>query len=278
MGLGSDHITPTTADNFIPEVWMNEVRAARESNLVMAKRVKLLNHSNKPGDTINIPDVSSLSAEDKSAQTEVSLQATTESKFSVSINKWKHVAFLIEDIVKIQSATDLRKEYTDKAGSAIAKAVDTDLIGLYSSLTQTVGSQGIDIDEETILEAKQKLDEADAPRADRTLLIAPSQEKSLLRIPRFTEADKIADGGKAIKDGMIGRIHGFDVFVTTNVPVSGGTTKNLAFQKDAFVLANQSYPRVQAAYILEYLGTLVVVDEIYGVSVFRNDHAVVINS
>lgn len=278
MGLGSDHITATTADNFIPEVWINEVRAARESNLVMAKRVKLLNHANKPGDTINIPDVSSLSAADKSAQTEVSLQATTESKFTVSIDSWKHVAFLIEDIAKIQSATDLRKEYTDKAGSAIAKAVDTDLLDLYSSLSQSVGTQGIDIDEELILEAKQKLDEADAPRSDRTLLIAPAQEKSLLRISRFTEADKIGDGGKALKDGMIGRIHGFDVFVSTNIPTDSGTTKNLAFHKDAFVLANQTYPRVQAAYILEYLGTLVVVDEIYGVSVFRNDHAVIINS
>ena len=278
MGLGTNHLTTTTSSEFIPAVWINEVRAAREANLIMAKRVKLLNHNNKPGDTINIPDVSSLTAQDKAAETEVTLQSPTETKFSVSINKWKHVAFLIEDMVKVQSASNLRKEYTDKAGYAVGKAVDSDLIALYSSLTQSTGSESVDVDEETILEAKKQLDEADAPRTDRTLLIAPSQEKSLLRIPRFTEADKIADGGKAIKEGMLGRIHGFDVFVSTNVPKVGDNTKNIAFQRDAFVLATQSYPRVQAAYVLEYLGTLVVVDEIYGVSVFRNDHAVVINS
>ncbi|MGD9581587.1 MAG: phage capsid protein [Vampirovibrionia bacterium] len=278
MGLGNNHLTTTTSAEFIPAVWINEVRAAREANLVMAKRVKLINHKNKPGDTLNIPDVSALTAQDKVAETEVSLQSPTETKFSVSINKWKHVAFLIEDMVKVQSATNLRKEYTDKAGFAVAKAVDSDLLALYSSLTQSTGSSSIDIDEETVLEAKKQLDEADAPRSDRTLLVAPSQEKSLLRIPRFTEADKIADSGKALKEGMLGRIHGFDVFVSTNIPVVGTTTKNIAFHKDAFVLATQSYPRVQAAYVLEYLGTLVVVDEIYGVSVFRNDHAVVINS
>lgn len=278
MGLGTNHLTTTTSSEFIPAVWINEVRAAREANLIMAKRVKLLNHNNKPGDTINIPDVSALTAQDKTPETEVNLQSPTETKFSVSINKWKHVAFLIEDMVKVQSASNLRKEYTDKAGFAVGKAVDSDLLALYSSLTQSTGSENVDVDEETILEAKKQLDEADAPRTDRTLLIAPSQEKSLLRIPRFTEADKIADGGKAIKEGMLGRIHGFDVFVSTNVPKVGENTKNIAFQRDAFVLATQSYPRVQAAYVLEYLGTLVVVDEIYGVSVFRNDHAVVINS
>lgn len=278
MGLGSNHLTTTTSAEFIPAVWINEVRAARESNLVMAKRVKHINHKNKPGDTLNIPDVSNLSAQDKVAETEVTLQNPTENKFSVSINKWKHVAFLIEDIVKVQSATNLRKEYTDKAGYAVAKALDSDLISLYSGLTQEISGAGIDIDEETILEAKKLLDEADAPRPDRTLLISPSQEKALLRISRFTEADKIADGGKALKEGMLGRIHGFDVFVSTNVPTVEGAVKNLAFQKDAFVLATQSQPRVQAAYVLEYLGTLVVVDEIYGVANFRNDHAVVINS
>lgn len=278
MGLGSSHLTTTTSAEFIPAVWINEVRAAREANLIMAKRVKLINHNNKPGDVLNIPDVSNLTAQNKVAETEVTLQSPTENKFSVSINSWKHVAFLLEDIVKVQSATNLRKEYTDKAGYAIAKALDTDLIGLYSGLSQSIGGAGVDIDEESILEAKKLLDEADAPRSDRTLLIAPSQEKSLLRIARFTEADKIADGGKALREGTLGRIHGFDVFVSTNVPTVDGAIKNLAFQKDAFVLATQSYPRVQAAYILEYLGTLVVVDEIYGVTTFRNDHAVIINS
>lgn len=278
MGLGNNHLTTTTSTEFIPQVWINEVRAAREANLIMAKRVKVINHNNKPGDTINIPDVSNLTAQNKVIETEVTLQSPTETKFSVSINSWKHVAFLLEDITKIQSASDLRKEYTDKAGYALSKAIDTDLIALYSGVSQSVGSSGIDVDEEAILEAKRLLDEADAPRTDRTLLVAPSQEKSLLRIPRFTEADKIADGGKALRDGMLGRIHGFEVFVSTNVPTSSGTVKNLAFQKDAFVLATQSYPRVQAAYVLEYLGTLVVVDEIYGVAEFRDDHAVVINS
>jgi N4-gp56 family major capsid protein len=278
MGLGSNHLNTTTSTEFIPAIWLNEVRAARESNLVMAKRVKQINHSGKPGDTINIPDISNLTATDKITETQVDLSAPTETKFSVSINKWKHVAFLIEDIAKVQASANLRKEYTDKAGYAIAKALDTDLLALYSGLSQSTGSAGIDIDEETILSAKLLLDEADAPRNDRTLLIAPSQEKSLLRIPRFTEADKIADKGKSLKEGKLGRIHGFDVFVSTNIPTAGGATKNLAFQKEAFVLATQQYPRVQAAYILEYLGTLVVVDEIYGVAEFRDDHAVVINS
>ena len=129
MALGTDHIITTEVPNFIPELWSDEVIAAYKSNLVMAQLVRKLNHRGKKGDTIKIPTPTRGSASDKTAETQVSLiQHGTDAGLSISINKHKHYARLIEDIVDVQALESLRRFYTDDGGYAIARQVDTDLL------------------------------------------------------------------------------------------------------------------------------------------------------
>lgn len=67
------------------------------------------------GDTLHVPQISNLSANDKTQQSEVTLQTVTESEVQISIDKWKETSFEIEDLLAIQSQYDLRSEYTNKA-------------------------------------------------------------------------------------------------------------------------------------------------------------------
>ena len=62
MALGTDQMTTTTGDKFIPEVWSAEVLRAAESALVMAPLVKRFDTlvANR-GDTIHVPNLSNLS-------------------------------------------------------------------------------------------------------------------------------------------------------------------------------------------------------------------------
>lgn len=140
------NITTTTGAVFIPEVWSVETLRAAENALVMAPIVKRYDALVKSrGDTIHIPNISNLTANTKTQGSEVTTQAVTETETSISISTWVETSFEIEDIVKTQSQYDLRTEYTEKAGFAIAEKVDTDLLGLYSSLTSTdVGTYGTD--------------------------------------------------------------------------------------------------------------------------------------
>jgi hypothetical protein len=39
MALGTNHVTKTTADKFIPEIWSDEIIAAYKKNLVAANLV-----------------------------------------------------------------------------------------------------------------------------------------------------------------------------------------------------------------------------------------------
>ena len=143
MALGTNQVTTSVANNFIPELWSDEVIGAYKSNLVVANLVTKLAHKGKKGDTIYIPVPARGSASAKAANTQVTLSAATNTKVTVSINKHYEYSKLIEDIAEVQALASMRKFYTDDAGYALAKQVDTDLFALAEGLQGgTVGGTG----------------------------------------------------------------------------------------------------------------------------------------
>ena len=285
------NFTTTTSAVFIPEVWSVETLREAEKALVMAPLVKRYDSLVKQrGDTIHIPHVSNLSANDKTQDSEVTLQTVTETETSISVDQWKEVSFEIEDIVKVQSQYDLRSEYTSKAGYAIAQAVDSDLLALYSSLTSTdVGTYGTDITDATIVAALQALDEVDAPLEDRFFVIAPSQKAAIMKLDKFVKADYLGqyDMPTPVKTGpnnryLWGDIYGVPTYYTnqivTNTVPDPDETSNIMFHREAFALAMQLSPRTQASYWQKDLAWLVTTDTIFGVSVLRDTFGVEVRS
>lgn len=281
------NITTTEAAVFIPEVWSAETLRAQEAALVMAPLVKRFDSLVKGrGDTIHVPHVSNLVANDKVANTEVTLQAVTETETTIDIDKWKEASFLVEDIVKTQSNYDLMAEYTNKAGYAIAQQIDTDLLKLYSGLAP-VGAYGSDIDQSVIVAGIQLLDEANAPIEERVMVIKPSQKAAISKDDKFVKADYLGQyqNPQPVRRGpnsryLWGEIYGVPVYYTTQVYVDGvgPDTHNLLFHKEAFALALQQTPRTQGTYWQKSLGWLVTVDVIYGLKQLRTDFGVEIKS
>ena len=304
MALGTNQVTTTIAGNFIPELWSDEVIGAYKSNLVVANLVTRLNHKGKKGDTIHIPVPSRGSASAKAANTQVTLSAATNTVVDVSIDKHYEYSKLIEDIAEVQSLASMRKFYTEDAGYALAKQVDTHLLNLSESAqsggagggttdfsfggayigtgtTVWTGANEADITDAGIRAFLLKLDNADVPMDNRSLIIPPVCANDLLGINRFTEQQFIGSGD-AIKTGKIGQIYGVDVYITTNCPTckSGGGTADsgagtervgVLMHKDAWVLAEQVGVRSQTQYKQEYLGDLFTSDTIYGIRELRDD-------
>lgn len=241
------------------------------------------------GDTIHIPNLSNLSASDKTINTQVTLQAPVESDTSISINKHKESSFMVEDLLKVQANYDLMGEYTSKAGESIARAIDTELLTEYTNFTNTdVGTYGTDITDAVVLAADEALDLANAPMEDRAFVIYPTQKTALLRIDKFVKADYVGqyNSPTMVRTGpnsryMWGELYGKPVYYTKQVVATAGTPTqyhNILFHKEALALALQQAPRVQSQYILEYLGNLVVCDVIYGVKTIRADFGIEIRS
>ena len=303
MGLGTNQVGVAVANNFIPELWSDEVIGAYKSNLVVANLVTKLSHKGKKGDTIHIPVPARGAASAKAVNTQVTLSAATNSVINVSIDKHYEYSKLIEDIAEVQALASMRKFYTDDAGYALAKQVDTDLVTLWEALqggtvgganaaaweTAYIGSTGTtaytgnssnaaDITDAGIRALILKLDNADVPMDNRSFIIPPIVANDMLGLNRFTEQQYIGSGD-AIKTGKIGMIYGADVHISSNCPTT--TTANTAtdrvgclMHKDALVLAEQVGVRSQTQYKQEYLGDLFTSDTIYGVAELRNDAAV----
>ena len=299
MALGSNQVTTSVANNFIPELWSDEVIGAYKSNLVVANLVTKLSHKGKKGDTIYIPVPARGSASAKAANTQVTLSAATNTKVTVSIDKHYEYSKLIEDIAEVQALASMRKFYTDDAGYALAKQVDTDLFALAEGLQGgTVGGTGAaayenaviggngstaytgnstnasDITDAGIRRMLLTLDDADVPMDNRVMVVPPICANDMLGINRFTEQQFIGSGD-AIKTGKIGQIYGVDIYISSNCPTPAGTDRaGVLMHKDALVLAEQVGVRSQTQYKQEYLGDLFTSDTIYGVAELRNDAGV----
>jgi len=289
----------TDGANFIPELWSDDIIAAYKKTLVMGALVTKINHVGKKGDTIHIPAPTRGTADAKVENTVVKIEANTEAKVDVAINKHYQHSRLIEDIVSVQGLDSLRRFYTDDSGYALAKQIDSDIMAQFENLNRagttlddtwdgayaaddgttafldaTVGN-GKDITAAGIARTMQRLDDADVPMDGRKIVIPPICKKDLILLAAFISADFVS--GRPTVSGTIGNIYGADVIVSSNCPSffsdDGSTAYRAAliFHKDAIVFAEQMAIRSQVQYKQEYLADLLTSDCLYGVGELRND-------
>ncbi len=145
------------------------------------------------------------------------------------------------------------------------------------------GNESVLTDEGIRLVIKE-LDDNNVPNANRVLVVPPAEKKNLLGIDRFTEQAFVGDGS-SIRTGIIGNIYGTEVYVSTNVPTvddsttpTAGTNQSAAlmFHRDAIVFIEQLAPRMQADYMLNYMATLMVADQVFGSGLLRPEAGVAI--
>ncbi len=299
VGTASSHVSTTSQDVFIPELWSDDVIAAYKTNLVMGNLVTKINHMGKKGDTLHIPVPTRGASNAKVTEEQVVVQANVETKVSISIDQHYEYSRIIEDITGVQAIDSYRAFYTDDAGFALAKRVDDKIFAQAEALQAgTIGGTGSSLWEKAVIGGDgttayngsssnsstltdagirkmiQTLDDADVPQAERFLVIPPVERNTLMGISRFTEQAFVGEigGGNTIRNGQIGDLYGIPVIVTSNCPTpQSGDRVGLLFHKDAMVFVEQMAVRTQTQYKQEWLGDLFTADTIYGVGELRDD-------
>ena len=295
MALGSGHQTITTAAKFIPEVWSDEVVATYKKNLIAANLIKKMNFKGKKGDAVHIPKPGRGSANAKAANTQVTLNTDTATEVIVNIDQHWEFSVMIEDIVSAQSLASMRQFYTDDAGYALARKVDSLILelgrgvnggdgtaaytGAYSGADGTTAYTGTAgaLTDAAIRRSIQRLDDNDTPMDGRFLIVPPSTRNTLMGIARFTEQAFVgeAGGSNTIRSGEVGNVYGIPVFVSSNADAAtDGDRICLLGHKDFAVLVEQMGVRTQTQYKQEYLGDLFTADTLFGVKELRDGSAV----
>lgn len=295
MALGSGHQTVTTAAKFVPEVWSDEVVATYKKQLVAANLIKKMNFKGKKGDAVHIPKPGRGSANAKAANTQVVLNTDTATEVIVNIDQHWEFSIMIEDIVAAQALASMRQFYTDDAGYALARKVDSLILelgrgvnggdgtaaytGAYSGADGTTAYTGTAgaLTDAAIRRSIQRLDDNDVPMDGRFLIVPPSTRNTLMGIARFTEQAFVGEqgNGNTIRSGEVGNVYGIPVFVSSNADAAtDGDRICLLGHKDFAVLVEQMGVRTQTQYKQEYLGDLFTADTLFGVKELRDGSAV----
>ncbi len=274
--LGAAHTT-TTADDFVPELWSDGIYRYFSRGTVFKNLIEDYSSLVKgAGDTVNIPQIDLNASSDKAVDTLVTYDATATTVTQLAIDKHKYNAMLFEDLLQIQSNSDLVSKYTQMFGEALARALDADIWGELDGINEGAVHADDTISDVQFQSALANLGENDVPYMDGdcALVVNPTLMADILDpaagISRnFWRADASGDGSvlnAGGTKGFMGRLFGINTYMSNSISTAGtsSTTSGAIFHSSAAVCAVQQDVRVQSEYSIDALGTKVVADMIYG--------------
>lgn len=255
---------------YIPEIWSREIQQPFDKVLQAAKLVQdrsgLVSGG---GDVVRIPFTAGVDARAKSASTAITYDSPEGTPIALNIDKHYYVGVLIEDIAKIQANYDLKAAFQTRMAEALARQIDTDLLGLYSAAGTTVAG-GSSVDDADIISVVSALDASNTPMDMRRGVIGTYTKGDLLGVNKYVAYDQTGKTGKAVdgSGGLIANVYDMDIYFSQNVPTSV-TGRNLFFHKNAINIAKQQSPKFEAEYSVDYLGWKTALHCVYGVGVER---------
>ena len=256
---------------YIQEKWSRDIQQPFDKELQAAKLVQdrsgLVSDG---GDLARIPFAASINARAKSASTDVTFDSPEGTAIVLNIDKHYYAACKIEDIAKVQSNYDLKSAFQQRMAEAVARQIDTDLLGLYASAGTTV-SGGAAVDDADVLSVVTTFDLANAPMSLRRGIVGPYTKADLSGVNKYVAYDQTGKTGKAVdgSSGLVSSVYDVDIFHSQNVPTST-TGRNLFFHKSAINVAKQLAPKFEMEYRVAALATESILHTIYGVGIERS--------
>lgn len=282
----------------IPTIVAAEALGYLKNNTVLARLVARDwdNEVAQWGQTIKIGYPGSLSANDKAAETAITLQNPAASEYTVTLNKHKEISFIIDDLGRFVARPDWFTTYMEAAVSVLAEAIDGDIAALYSGFSQTIDASG-GLAEANFRLAQKYLNSAKAPQRQRYAVLHEDAIYEATGIERIVNRDYAESLGSLAAENLVGKFAGFEIFMDQGIKTAT-TQKNLFFHRNAMVLATRPLPaapagmgvvqsildedgiglRVTVSYDHDYLGAKVTLDVLYGVAELRDNHGVVVST
>ncbi|TDN70415.1 hypothetical protein [Paraburkholderia sp. BL10I2N1] len=252
------------------------------------------------GDTVIINTIPTINIYNYSIGQSLNYDVPTPSTITLQINKGKYFGVNVNNVLELQAKPKLMDMFTNDASMQMKIAVDKDvLLGTYNqgaaaNMGATAGaiSGAYNLGTDTapvaltpanilsyITSLSSVLDENNVPETDRWLIITPT-ERQILMQSNLAQAQFMGDGSSILRNGKIGQIDRFTVYVSNLTPratsghdffggVSGGTAKRhsiVAGHKSAISFASQ-IAKVESLQNPNDFGNLVRGLNIYGYQV-----------
>ena len=225
--LSGPQLNTTRGQQFIPELWINEIQMFRMARMLDKNFLKSWGSEVKKGDTYHVPRMTELAVEDKASDTAVAITANNDTDYVIQVDTDRTCSVGIDILLDAQSCYALRQPYIKAMGYALAKDLTGQILGLRAAVNQTatasvfassnglITGNGTAITLAAIMTARRFLLENDVSDGEDiadgtlTLLISPAQEAAIMLIPQFISKDFMAN--QPMMTGQIGKILGMNV-------------------------------------------------------------------
>ena len=287
----------------ISEIWTDIVNEKTFNDTVFMNFITDLSpYAQNGGAVFHVPDLftNSLTVQTQSTQgTEVTTSKATQINTILSVTTHKYVAFIIGDLDmgQIASNYDISELYCNESRRLLTEAVEQDIAALWSSLTTNTGIS----DTATVLSDAEIRAGINAMEVGKYHLNECAfffhpyvYWEQLHAVVKYYQQYSYgpANTAGAVRTGNFGQegyilnqkgwLYGIPVYTTTNIVSGLQTYRNLLLHKRAFGMAVQTrggaWVRVQIENAVRNLGTLAVIDIVYGVAVLREPAAVLLNA
>ena len=239
---------------FIPELWSARLLYALEKSHVATNLVNR-NYEGviaNQGDTVHINSIGAVTVKDYTKNTNIAdPEVLTTADQTLDIDQAKYFNFQVDDVDKAQISGEIIDTAMGRSAYALADVSDAFLlktiangaasankIGAKATLTALTASNVY----ENIVKMRTLLDKANVPTTGRTIVVPPEVYALLLLDDRFAKSGSDS-GQNALLNGMVGRVAGFDVFMSNNCMsgTDGGSGSTPYFVITAQVAAATTY-------------------------------------
>ena len=228
--------TSSTLDDLFANIIAQARFTAEEQSLMMGL-VTQYNIANEAGKTVQIPKYPAIAAADLTEGDDMS--STTVSTSSVTVTVGEVGAQVVLTDMAAFGAGNPAVELGTVLGNAIATKMDTDLIGLFTGFTASVGAAGQELTAVDLFKAAATLRAAKVT-GNIVAVIHPFQAYSIKSSLTSTFADP--NGGdvqnEAMRTGYVGTVAGIDVYESANLTIDGsGDAVAAVFAPEALAIA-----------------------------------------
>ena len=258
---------PNYSGNFIPEIWSGKLIENFYDATVLAaiSNTDYEGEIRQYGDTVNIRTTPEITIRDYVKGQTLTVENPDKPKLQLVIDKGEYFACVEDDVDKVQSDINLMDTWTKDASERMKIKIDqrvlTDIlpgIGAFNkgatageqSGSFNLGTSGAPLTVtkdgassttsvvDLLVDLGTVLDEANAPEGDRFVVI-PAKMAGLIKKSELKDASLTGDSMSIVRNGRLGMVDRFTIYVSHNLNVSSGKYSIIAGHKMGFTFASQ---------------------------------------
>ena len=234
------------------------------------------------GKTVEVPVYPAITASAVNEATDLTNTAVNPTSQTITASE-VGVMTSLTDLGRDAAGRNVGADIGKLFGEAIAKKVDTDIVGLFSSFSSDVGAAATELTADLLFKAQATLRLLNVP-APYYGVFNPKAvfnlKKTLTNAGYTTSSNAISEiGNEALRNGYVGRVAGIDIFENANITIDGyADSIGGVFHPVSLGLAMKADFKIETQRDASLRGTEIVATVTYGSGVVKSDYGVKLTS